>query len=172
MAARRNCSSRLSRGPVAADWPSLLAIVEEKVKPERDVQNRKALRERWWQYAEKRPGLYSAIDALPRVLVISQTSRTGAFSFLPKRMVYSHKLNIFPYDSYASFASLQSRPHELWARFFGSTMKDDAVYTPSDCFETFPFPDNWENHATLEDIGKTYHEHRADIMARHDEGLT
>ena len=36
-------------------WPELMAIIEEKVKPDRDKQNRKALRERWWQYAEKRP---------------------------------------------------------------------------------------------------------------------
>ena len=48
-------------GPVAADWPELLRIVEEKVKPHRDRQNRRALRERWWHYAEKRPGLYAAI---------------------------------------------------------------------------------------------------------------
>ena len=40
-------------GPVAADWPELLGIVEEKVKPERDAQNHKALRERWWHYADK-----------------------------------------------------------------------------------------------------------------------
>ena len=31
--------------PVAADWPDLLAIVEERVKPVRDIQNRRALRE-------------------------------------------------------------------------------------------------------------------------------
>ena len=30
--------------PVAADWPKLLAIVEERAKPERDCQNRKALK--------------------------------------------------------------------------------------------------------------------------------
>ncbi len=52
-------------GPVAADWPELLAIVEERVKPDRDRQNRKALRVRWWQYAEKRPGLYAAISPPP-----------------------------------------------------------------------------------------------------------
>ena len=44
-------------GPVAADWPELLGLVETRVKPERDTQKRKALRERWWQYADKRPGL-------------------------------------------------------------------------------------------------------------------
>ena len=60
--------------PVAADWSVFLGIVEEKARPERNVQNRKALRERWWQYAEKRPGLYSAVTGLERVLVISRHS--------------------------------------------------------------------------------------------------
>ena len=50
--------------PVAADWEDLLAIVEHKVKPERDNQKREALRERWWQYADKRPSLRRAILSL------------------------------------------------------------------------------------------------------------
>ena len=42
--------------------------------------------------------------------------------------------------THAAFCALQSRPHELWARFFGSsTRRTDLRYTPSDCFETFPF---------------------------------
>jgi hypothetical protein len=52
-----------------------LRIVRERVKPERDGQNRKALRERWWQYAEKQPGLVAAITGLERVLVISQVTQ-------------------------------------------------------------------------------------------------
>lgn len=42
-------------------YPDLMQIVKDKVKPERDVQKRDALRVRWWQYAEKRPGLVRAI---------------------------------------------------------------------------------------------------------------
>ena len=49
-------------------------------------------------------------------------------------------LSCLPSTTYAAFAVLQSRPHEVWARFFGSSLKDDLRYTPSDCFETFPFP--------------------------------
>ncbi|WP_395711482.1 hypothetical protein [Reyranella sp.] len=45
---------------VSEEYPDLIEIVKRKVKPERDVQKRDALRERWWQYAEKRPGLISA----------------------------------------------------------------------------------------------------------------
>jgi hypothetical protein len=87
-------------------------------------------------------------------------------------MVYSHKLVVFPFETYAAFAALQARPHDVWARFFGSTMKDDAVYTPSDCFETFPFPENWPTSLDLEATGKTCYEFRAALMVRNNEGLT
>ncbi|MBK8696642.1 MAG: hypothetical protein IPN17_31375 [Deltaproteobacteria bacterium] len=56
-------------------------------------------------------------------------------------------------------------------------MKDDLNYSPSDCFETFPFPRGWEESAGLEDIGRRYDVHRAAMMARtigtkRPEGLT
>ena len=57
-------------GPVAADFPDCLAIVEEKVKPERIKNSRKERRERWWQYAEKCPALYRTIAGMERVLAI------------------------------------------------------------------------------------------------------
>ena len=159
-------------GPVAADWPDLLAIVEERVKPERDVQNRKALRERWWHYAEKRPGLYATVAGLKRVLTLSRVGQHAAFTFLPSGMVYADSTIILPFDTHAAFCALQSRPHEIWARFFGSSLEDRLRYTPSDCFETFPFPEGWETHPGLEAIGKTYYDFRASLMVRNDEGLT
>ena len=159
-------------GPVAADWPELLAIVEERAKPERDVQNRTALRERWWQYAEKRPGLYSTIAGLDRVLVISRVGQQAALAFLPAGMVYAESTIVFPFSDHAALCVLQSRPHETWARFLGSSMKDDLRYTPSDCFETFPFPRGWETDPTLEDAGQAYYAFRASLMDRNDEGLT
>jgi len=51
-------------------------------------------------------------------------------------------------------------------------MKDDLRYTPSDCFETFPFPSNFESLATLEKTGREYYEFRAALMVRNNEGLT
>ena len=158
--------------PVAADWPDLLAIVEARVKPDRDDQNRKALRERWWHYAEKRPGLRAALTGLDRALAISSVGQHAAFAFLPSRMVFSNALIIFPFASFAAFCALQARPHELWTRFFGSSMKDDLRYTPSDCFETFPFPDRWHDRTDLEAAGQAYHNQRATLMVRNGEGMT
>jgi hypothetical protein len=153
------------------EWPDLMTIIEKKVRPEREVQNRKALRERWWQYAEKRPGLVAACAGLSRVLVNPLYGTHLSFVFLPPSMVFSHKLNVIPLDSYAAFASLQNRVHEVWARAFSSTLKDDLAYAPSDCFETFPFPERLAAEE-LESTGMAYYDHRAALMARNGEGLT
>ena len=72
----------------------------------------------------------------------------------------------------SAFCALQSRPHETWARFFGSSLEDRLRYTPSDCFETFPFPDEWESHPDLEAAGAAYYEFRAALMIDNGEGLT
>ncbi len=162
--------------PVAADWPDLLAIVEEKVKPERAHLTNNAIgRKRakfWWQYGSLAKELYAAIEGLDRVLVVSRVGQQAAFTFLPKGMVYAESMIVFPFETHAAFCALQSRPHEIQARFFGSSLKDDLRYTPSDCFETFPFPDGWETHPALEAAGAAYHDFRAELMVENDEGLT
>jgi hypothetical protein len=67
---------------------------------------------------------------------------------------------------------MQSRVHEVWARFFGSSLEDRLRYTPSDCFETFPFPAEWQDDATLDALGARYHAERAAWMVAHGLGLT
>ncbi len=158
--------------PVAADWPEVLAIVEARVKPERTVLRDKDLRERWWQYGRRRPALYGSMIGLRRVLANSSVSSHLQFAFLPPSMVHAHTLNLFPLESDAAFCSLQSRLHDIWARFFGSSLEDRLRYTPSDCFETFPFPRGWQTERSLEVAGKAYYDYRAALMVGHDEGLT
>ena len=87
-------------------------------------------------------------------------------------MVYAETTIVFPFATNAAFCILQSRPHEIWARFFGSSLEDRLRYTPSDCFETFPFPDDWETHPSLGAAGEAHYEHRAALMVRNDEGMT
>lgn len=156
----------------ARQWPDLMAIVEAKVKPERDRANRDAHRLRWWRYGETRPGLRTAVAGLSGVLVISRHQHHWAVSAQRPGAVFSEALVVFPLPTNAAFCGLQSRPHELWARFFGSSMKDDLRYTASDCFETFPFPADWQTDPTLEAAGQTYYDFRAALMIRNNEGLT
>ena len=105
-------------------------------------------------------------------MVLSRVGQHGAFTFLPTDMVYGDSLIVFPLDTHAAFCALKSRAHEIWARFFGSSMKDDLRYTPSNVFETFPFPSNWIADPTLEAAGQAYYDFRADLMVERDEGLT
>jgi hypothetical protein len=159
-------------GEVAEDFPDLVRIVRDRVKPERDVQKRDALRERWWHFAEKRPGLRRAIAGAPHVLAMSRVSPMLAIAKVSGGMIYADTIVIFAYSSLAPFAVLQSRVHELWARFFSSSMKDDLRYAPSDCFRTFPFPSALTKDLALEAAGEAYHTHRAAVMIERNEGLT
>ena len=159
--------------PVAADWPELMGVVEEKVKPMRSRDNRAVRRKYWWRFGEPTPALFRAIIGKERVLAQCRITPWLSFALLQPRFVFDVSLNIFPIaKAEVAFAMLQSRPHEIWARFLGSSMKDDLRYTPSDCFETFPFPKGWATHPDLEPVGKAYYEFRAQLMVANDEGLT
>jgi len=163
--------------PVAADWPALLSIVEEKVKPQRaslppkNSINREATKN-WWRFLAYRQGLHSAIHNMSVIIALSRYTQQFGFTFLPAKMVHSDSIIVFPFDTHATFCVLQSRPHEVWVRFFGSSLEDRLRYTPSDCFETFPFPENWETHPDLEVAGNAYYGFRATLMSDNDEGMT
>src|SRR5208283_1108621 len=106
-----------------------------------------------------------AIASLEHVLVnSSKASPQYAIAVLPKGMVYSQNLNVFAMSTKAGFCSIQCRVHELWARFFSSSMKDDLAYAPSDGFRTFPFSNNFELDVSLESAGEAYHAFRASLM--------
>jgi hypothetical protein len=161
----------MSLSEVAA-WPELLEIVRRKVKPYRDTVKRQAHRDRWWQYGEKRMAMRAAINGLQEVLVVARVSKQLAFTRIASSILPSEALVIFPFDAYFPFAVLQSRAHEAWARFFGSSLEDRLRYTPSTCFDTFPFPNGWEIHRKLEVVGRAYYDFRADLLVEKNEGLT
>jgi hypothetical protein len=156
----------------ARRWPDLMAIVAQRVRPEREEKSARVQQMPWWLHLWPRPELYAAIRGLDRVLVNPLYGTHLSFVFLAARQVFSNKLNVMPLPAYASFAVLQSRVHEIWARFFSSTLKDDLAYAPSDCFETFPLPTGFDRAPALEAAGRAYYEFRADLMVRNDEGLT
>lgn len=156
----------------AAEFPSALARIRNLVKPYRDGVKRKSTRENWWIYNEDRPGMRSATRGLDRLLVTAQTSNTWAFAFLPKDYSVDQTLIVFSMSSFKDFALLQSRVHEVWARWNPSTMKSDARYTIGACFTSFPFPAGWETNAALEAAGREYYEFRAALMVDLWLGLT
>jgi hypothetical protein len=160
----------------AMRWPDLMAVVRAKVKPERDRLGNSSVdrshKQNWWRFANDRPEMMQAIRDIDRVLVCSRIGNAFAFTFLPRRVVMNEKIVVFPFSQTAPFCVIQSRIHEAWARFFSSTLKDDLQYTPSDCFETFAFPEDFKTSSTITKAGLRYYEFRASLMAKNNEGLT
>jgi hypothetical protein len=158
----------------AEQWPDLIAILREKVKPERDRVKRAAHRKYWWHYGDKRPALYEAIAPLDRCLVNSRVSKHLIFAFQPTDRIFAESLYVYPLPTHTAFAVLQSRIHEVWARLLSSSMRTDLRYAASDCFDTFPFPepDPRATIASLEQIGQRLDQDRAAFMQRTDQGLT
>jgi len=158
----------------ASGYPDLLKILEERVKPERDKVRQNKDREKWWLFSAYRKELRNAIESLSRVLVRSRVSELHAITFVPKGWVYSDATIVFAYDDYYHFALLQSSIHEVWLRRNASTMRTDIRYTPTDCFDTFPFPqDPGEDLIKETELkGEAYHEYRRQVMISRHAGLT
>jgi hypothetical protein len=163
----------------ADKWPELMDIVRERVKPTRDKLRGDApapahRKKYWWQFSEPRPELFDAIHSLNRCLVNSQVSKHIAFAFQPTDRVFAHTLYVYPIEAMTFFAIVQSRVHQYWTLRTSSTMGDAPRYSPSDCFETFPFPQP-EPRAVipaLEEIGERLYTTRAKYMIDTQQGLT
>jgi hypothetical protein len=100
--------------------------------------NRKAHRDRWWQFAENYPSMRRAIAELDEVLVIALVSKSVMPVRVPTGQVFSHKLGVFATDSFADQAALSSSMHWSWVVKYTSTLESRVNYSPSDVFETFP----------------------------------
>ncbi|MFJ6783873.1 Eco57I restriction-modification methylase domain-containing protein [Streptomyces yangpuensis] len=143
--------------------------VLERVRPERAKNSERHRREEWWQFARPAPALREAIAALDEVLAIALVSKSVMPVRVPADQVFSHKLAVFATDSYVDQGVLSSSLHQMWAIKYGSTMRADVNYSPSDVFVTFPRPAR-TNYAT--GMGRTLHTERREIMLRRGLGLT
>ena len=157
-------------GPCASDYPNCLAIVEDKVKPERLSKKSKGVASApWWQYWRVRSELYGQLENKDQVLVCSEVTKYLAFIFIPTRAVLTSNLDVFPHATFSTFMALQSTLHDTWARFYCAHLENRLKYSPGNGFETFPFCELEESHSC---IGNAYHSHRCHLMLTRQEGLT
>ena len=93
---------------------------------------------------------------------------------MPTDYVYSDALYVFTTDRWDLFAVVQSTLHEVWARKYSGSLKQDLRYSPSKCFDTFIFPAGlWQTaDPDLAELGECYHAHRKELMQTLWLGLT
>lgn len=163
----------------ARGYPEPFALVEQRVRPVRmgldaSTAINRDHRERWWQYAFVRESLYARIRDKTRCFVAARTTKYLSFSAVPTEYVFTDALYVFTTDRWDLFAVIQSTIHEVWARKYSGALKQDLRYSPSKCFDTFPFPGRiWQSaNPSLASLGESYHEHRRSLMRLLWLGLT
>ncbi|RKS21053.1 hypothetical protein DFO58_1607 [Arthrobacter sp. AG1021] len=153
----------------AATFKEPYRRVVQEVQPERKGKPKSVSDLPWWQFLRTRGAMRRSIVELDEVLAIALVSKSVMPMRVPTGQVFSHALGVFATEDYADQAVLSSSLHQMWAIKYGSGMRNDPRYTPSDVFETFPRPLNTE---WLTEVGRMLDTERREIMLRRELGVT
>ena len=85
----------------------------------------------------------NAIRDFPRFLATPQISKWRLFCWMHPTQIPENTCLVFARDDDTTFGILHSKFHELWSLRMCTWMGvgNDPRYTPTTCFETFPFPE-------------------------------
>ena len=110
------------------------------VKPQRDENKREHRRLNWWLHAEACPGMRAALKRHIRFLSTPRVSKFRIFLWADSVVLPDDGIYIFAQSHDFFFGIVQGRFHEVWALKQGTRLETRPRYTPTTCFETFPFP--------------------------------
>jgi hypothetical protein len=149
----------------AALFEKPFEYVAQNVKPIRATNPRPNRRDKWWIHGETGSGWRAATQNIPRYIATSQVSKHRFFVWQSVK-VWPHQtvISIALADD-AAFGILHSRFHELWSLGLGTSLEDRPRYTPTTCFETFPFPEHLTPRDTA-DKGQCAPDTQADSAAK------
>ncbi|MDY7091568.1 MAG: type IIL restriction-modification enzyme MmeI [Acidobacteriota bacterium] len=149
-------------------FPELFQWISLKVKPQRDQNRDKSLRENWWLHRRNNEELRNSLEGLPRYIATVLTSRQRIFYAVDGEVLPDQTLVAIGLKDLASFCVLSSRQHVLWSLASGSFLGvgNDSRYTKTKCFETFPFPLlEAPERNLLRELGNRTLEHRSERLA-------
>lgn len=127
----------------AALFEKPLEFVRMNVKPDRDKNKREAYRQRWWIHVEPRPEMRESLKNLSRSLATARVTKHRLFVWILTHVLPDCQVFVFARDDDYFFGVLHSAIHERWSRRLGTQLREaesGCRYTPTTCFETFPFP--------------------------------
>jgi type II restriction/modification system DNA methylase subunit YeeA len=95
----------------------------------------------YWQHERAREEMRVALKRLPRFFATVAVSKHRLFVWMTAPTLPDHAVFAFARDDDYFFGVLHSRFHEVWALKLGTRLETRPRYTPTSCFETFPFPE-------------------------------
>jgi len=160
----------LNETTVRATFPAAYQLISDKVRPEREQNNRKAYRDRWWQFGENVHAVRKAIEGLSRFVGTVYTAKHRVFQFIDGGTLVDATINVIASDDAANLSVLSSRQHVVWSLAAGGRLGvgNDPRYNKSRCFDPFPFPDLTDDQRTrLRALGEELDAHRKRQQAAH-----
>ena len=146
-------------------YPALYQWVLERVKPERDQNRDKGIRENWWIHGRPRPELRSYVVGLLRYIATVETAKHRVFQFLDADILPDNMLVNIAVDDAFHLGVLSSRIHVVWALAVGGTLENRPRYNKTRCFETFPFPEAApEQTALIRSLAEQIDTHRKRVL--------
>ena len=127
----------------AALYEKPFEYVKEKVMPTRINNKMRWRAENWWLHGYPATTMRQALAALPKYIGTPKVAKHRFFVWLTGDMLPSNLVIAIASDDDYMLGILSSSVHELWARQVGSQLREadsGGTYTPTTCFETFPFP--------------------------------
>jgi type II restriction/modification system DNA methylase subunit YeeA len=121
-------------------YAAAFEYVRSNVLPLRVDHREPVQRTYWWRLARPCPDLFVALRKLDRFLVTTIVSKHRLFAWRQVPTNPDHQLAAFARSDDYFFGVLHSRFHEVWALRMGTRLETRPRYTPTTCFETFPFP--------------------------------
>lgn len=110
------------------------------VKPVRLENNDRIRRTFWWRFGRNGENLRSALTSLPRYINTPRVAKHRLFVWQLEFFIPDTATVAIARADDTTFGILHSRFHELWSLRMGTSLEDRPRYTPTTCFETFPFP--------------------------------
>jgi methylase of polypeptide subunit release factors len=130
-----------TRGPEAATlYQTPFEHLIRHVQAFREAAPRAWYRDEWWQLYASRPEMQRALHGQARFAATPRVAKHRLFVWLDAVVKPDCQLIVFPCADDYVFGVLHSRLHETWALKLGSRLETRPRYTPTSCFETFPFP--------------------------------
>jgi type II restriction/modification system DNA methylase subunit YeeA len=126
----------------ASKYEAPFEYVVREVKPIR-TGRKSQTNKNWWQYERPRVELRASLTGLPRFIATPEVAKHRVFVWRTPEFLCNQQTLVFARDDDFFFGVVHSRLHEVWARSQGTQLRERESgfrYTPTSCFETFPFP--------------------------------
>ncbi len=152
--------------------PAIYQWLVDRVKPERDHNNREAVKRNWWIYGEARNTFRPALENISTALTTSLTAKHRTFVTVSPSTICDSTTVMFALDDAFLHGVLSSRLHVAWALATGGRLGvgNDPRYNKTRCLETFPFPEASDaQQARIRALAEQIDAHRKRQQAQHPE---